>query len=302
MATVEVHRSIEPQLADSVTALLRRVEATTGRQALSDHLLADLAEGGGEGFVGTVVTDSETGGVAGYAQASAANANHAVELVIDPAQDAAGLGRDLLDATLSAIAATGGGQVNWWVRSPGPEDERAATEVGMETTRTLYQMRRPLPVGQEATITTRSFVVGQDEEAWVAVNNRAFAGHGEQGGWRADTLRRRETEPWFDAEGFRRHECDGRLAGFCGTKVHPATAVDPRLGEIYVIAVDPDFHGLGLGREMTLAGLDHLAGRGIADAMLWFDAGNGPAVGLYEKLGFSVAATNVAFTAEIAPA
>ena len=39
-----------------------------------------------------------------------------------------------------------------------------------------------------------------------------------------------------------------RLAGFCWTKVHAATATTRPLGEIYVIAVDPDVAGRGLGR------------------------------------------------------
>ena len=46
---------------------------------------------------------------------------------------------------------------------------------------------------------------------------------------------------------------DGRLAGFCWTKVHDDE--EPPLGEIYVIAVDPDFVGRGLGRALTVAGL-----------------------------------------------
>ena len=41
-----------------------------------------------------------------------------------------------------------------------------------------------------------------------------------------------------------------------------------------MIAVDPDFHGQGLGSEMTLAGLDHLASLGIETALLYVDAAN----------------------------
>jgi len=166
----------------------------------------------------------------------------------------------------------------------------------MEKTRTLFQMRRPLPTGMEVTIDTRSIVVGADDAGWLDVNNRAFAGHGEQGGWTIETLQRRQAEQWFEADDVRVHERDGRIRAFCWTKVHPATGLDPQLGEIYVIAADPDFHGQGLGRQMTLAGLDHLAHKSITIAMLWVDADNGVAVTLYERLGFSVHASTVAFT------
>ena len=142
---------------------------------------------------------------------------------------------------------------------PEPVADVIAAEVGLTLGRRLLQMRRALPVDETTAVETRAFVVGRDEAEWLRVNNAAFHDHPEQGGWTIDTLRQREAEPWFDPVGFRLHERDGRLAAFCWTKVHSDTT--PPMGEIYVIAVDPQFHGLGLGRALTIAGLAHLAGQ-----------------------------------------
>jgi mycothiol synthase len=74
---------------------------------------------------------------------------------------------------------------------------------------------------------------------------------------------------------------------------------DPVLGEIYVIASHPDFHGLGLGKALTLAGLDHLARKGIGTGMLYVDADNAPAVGLYEHIGFTIHHDDRAFVGDV---
>src|SRR5947199_223127 len=83
----------------------------------------------------------------------------------------------------------------------------------------VLNLRRPLPVAEGWSIAVRPFRPGADEDAWLRVNKRAFAGHPEQSAWTREMLEVRERLPWFDAGGFLLHEDDGRLAGFCWTKV-----------------------------------------------------------------------------------
>ncbi len=272
----------------------------TATKPLSDHLWLDLVNGGRNGFIGVIARDDGDVPIA-YAQASRANSSWMLELVVAPSHrdDLSAIGSELIGAALDVIGAEGGGRVDWWVFEAAPEYDALAEAVGLQPERRLSQMRRPLPTDERPTIETRAFVPGADEDAWLAVNNRAFAEHREQGGWDRDTLVMREREPWFDPAGFLLHERDGRLAGFCWTKLH--TDHDPALGEIYVIAVDPDFQGLGLGKQLTLAGLDSIARRGITVAMLYVDADYTAGVRLYEKLGFTVHRTDRAYVGDIAP-
>jgi mycothiol synthase len=183
-----------------------------------------------------------------------------------------------------------------WVSGPTEHDDRVATSAGLAPGRDLHELRIPLPTPDPA-LDVRPFRAG-DEAEWVEVNNRAFAWHPEQGGWTVDMLQERLAEPWVDLDGFLVHERDGRMAGFCWTKVHDDH--DPRLGEIYVIAVDPDFHGLGLGKALTLAGLHWLHHERQLDVgMLYVDASNTAAVGLYDKLGFTLHHVDRAYAGEI---
>lgn len=161
---------------------------------------------------------------------------------------------------------------------------------GFEQFRALQQMRCQLPVAAEA-LETRAFRPGVDDEALISVNNRAFADHPDQGGWTQQTLEERMSEPWFEPEGIRLYEADGRLAGFCWTKIHDR----PPLGEIYAIGVDPDFHGRGLGVPMTAAGLQWLAAAGMTVGMLYVECDNTPAVRTYERLGFTTVRTDRAW-------
>jgi len=279
--------------------LLDEAAAADGRYPLSDHLRMELAHGGGPGFAAVMVREGDH--LAGYTQLGLINGIRNIELVVAPADRGDDtIARRLLAAGVDIVAADGGGPVQWWAFDASPTDDALAASAGLTATRSLLQMRRPLPTGLPVDVATRAFLPGQDEDAFLAVNNRAFASHPEQGGWTRATLEQRENEPWFDPAGFLLHERDERLAAFCWTKLHRDE--QPVLGEIYVIAVDPDFQGLKLGNQLTLAGLASIAERGVTIGMLYVDGGNTAAVTMYEHLGFSVHRTDRAFTRNVTPA
>jgi mycothiol synthase len=310
MHHVEVKRQMGRGDISAVLELLSIAEAVDHHAPLGEHQWLDLVQGGREGFAGLVAWEPGHDHPVGYAQVTRGVGDWALEYVVDPhhrATEGAAIASDLVRAALAVVAESGGGHVHLWKSKPSPDDDAVAEANGLARGRDLLQMRRPLPVhGEDWSLDVRPFVVGEDETAWLDVNNRAFHWHPEQGGWTLDVLCERERQPWFDATGFLLHERDGRLAGFVWTKVHEAAAAasgraghDPPLGEIYVIAVDPDFAGLGLGRALTLAGLDHLASKGLRIGMLYVDAGNTGAVHLYEKLGFTVDHVDRAYVLDV---
>jgi mycothiol synthase len=210
----------------------------------------------------------------------------------------------LLEDAVEHVAGNGGGLVVLWIFEPDERDDDVAARVGFRRQRELLQMRVALPLSESAAwppgVDVRPFVPGEDDAAWLAVNNRAFAGHPEQGGWVESTLARRLTEPWFDPKGFLlAFDADG-LAGFCWTKIHPATEGDLELGEIFVIGVDPPRKGSGLGRALVVAGLASLADRGVRTGMLFVDGDNQAALRLYESLGFTVHRRDRAYERDVA--
>ncbi|MGA3219831.1 MAG: mycothiol synthase [Acidimicrobiales bacterium] len=305
MHQILVKRVFDDDDLAAVTELLDAASEADAHPALGEHAWLDLVQGGRDGFAGLVAWEPDHPHPVGYAQVSlgenggAGHRSWALEFVVDPHHRTPGntVAGDLVNGAIDLIASEGGGHLHLWVSQPAPYHERMAKAVGLSPGRALYQMRRPLPADEHASILTRPFRPGQDEQAWLEVNNRAFRRHPEQGGWTEETLKARQAQPWFDPDGFLLHYREGRLAGFCWTKVHLAEASS--LGEIYVVAVDPGFSGHGLGRQLTLAGLDYLSSRGLPEAMLYVDATNVPALKLYVGLGFAVNHIDRAYTGDV---
>ena len=80
-------------------------------------------------------------------------------------------------------------------------------------------------------------------------------------------------------------EEQGRVVAFVAVKRH-----SDELGEIYMIAVDPDYHRRGIARSLTNFAVDWLRESGVSVAMVetGADPGHAPARATYENCGFEL--------------
>ena len=288
--TVITEGPLSPELADEVQQLAAAAASADGVVPLSEDVLLQVRHGSGAQARDLALTSGD-GTLAGYAHLDAPDeeargGDASGELVVHPRYRRRGYGTALSSALLA-----GGTGIRLWAHGELPGAVGLAKAAGFARFRALWQMRMPLtavPAGDPVVppgVTLRTFRPGSDEEAWLAVNHRAFAHHPEQGAWTMSDLRLREAEPWFDPAGFFLAERNGKLAGFHWTKVHSDGGAP--IGEVYVVGVDPGQQGGGLGRALTLAGLAYLRRLGLADVMLYVDEDNTAAVRMYTALGFS---------------
>ena len=250
-------------------ALIARARAADGQPPFSDQSLVDLRTGARD-----LVTIDEVG----VALVSATEA----ELVIDPDARGRGLGTTLLEKVLARTT----GELLVWAHGDHPAARALAASHGLDAVRELLHLRTALGPGDTATTTPpavpglSAFRPGLDDDAWLRLNASAFAHHPEQGSVSQADLDELIGEDWFSPDDFLLLWDNEELAGYCWLKVEDGS------GEFYVVGVDPNRQGQGLGRILTEAGLRRLRHRGVTSAHLYVEGDNIAAVRLYRSLGF----------------
>lgn len=287
---VTVHDSVPLSPADVAASLALAADAADvdGSAPLSEQFRLALRSASTEGARHVVARAG--GRVVGYAQVRDGGPGEppSAELVVAPASRRHGVGTRLLDALPT--------DARVWAHASGPAGEVAAAFAaarGLRPVRSLHVMGRSLVEGPgwpaavvPERYAVRRFEPGRDEDAWLALNAAAFAHHPEQGSLTRVDLDQRTAEPWWDPDGLLlvvEAADPDRLVASHWTKVDPP---DGDVGEVYVVAVSPEHQGEGLGRAVTVLGLDHLRSLGLARVVLYVDEENTAAVRTYRGLGF----------------
>ena len=288
---------------ESVLALIKAAHDFDGTPPIAEHVLLHLRHGGDKSDSHIVFEEGNQ--VIAYAHLDTTDlvAGPSVEAVVHPNHRSNGLGALILKEAIKVC----GDKTRIWSHGDLPAAKAIAASLKFERLWSNLLMSKSLgdiqPVTSKYPI--RTFMPDLDNQAFLSLNNKVFANYPDQGGWSEDDLRVRLNETWFDQKGFFVVEDKGELIGFCWTKIHGAHTHShsdqdddhghDALGEIYVLAVNPDYKGQGVGRDLTITGLNYLKYQGLNNVMLYVGVENKPAFNLYKSLGFNEFGSDVMY-------
>lgn len=287
------HDALSPAQQEAVRRLIAAARDADGVAPVGDQVLRELAQERSEHLL--AVDGDEA---VGYLNLTPGrdDSDATAELVVAPDARRRGIGRAMVGAAVERT----GGRVRLWAHGTVPAARALAESMGLRSARELIRMRRPLrdipEVAVPEGIRIRTYSGAGDHPELLRVNNAAFSWHPEQGGWSDADIADRIGEAWFDPHGLflATDEAGDHVLGFHWTKVH-----SDELGEVYVVGVDPAEHGRGLGRALTLVGIDHLARRlqqaGRPEVMLYVESDNAAALRTYQALGFTTDSVDTAY-------
>ena len=92
-------------------------------------------------------------------------------------------------------------------------------------------------------------------------------------------------------------ESENHLIGFALLRSKAGTE---KIGEIELIAVDPAFHGRGIGKALVAEAIRYYQGK-TAEIQVGTQAKNLRAIGLYTRMGFSVVRSELSFHPTLRP-
>lgn len=303
MFNISVNKALNENQVNQILQLVIDSSETDGARPFSEHVEIHLRSGGDRSVIHLLAENSNKK-IVGYGHLDTTDlvAGPSGELVVDPNFRKQGIATQIVT---EMKALTNGQALRLWSHGDTPIARQFSEKMGFNSVRNIIQMRRSLftPIEQfklPANYNLREFDSEFDIDNFIKLNKDCFIDLADQSSWTRKDVELRIAENWFSSPGFILLENDKRdLIGFCWTKIHGQDHKHEKddghqhldhghepIGEIYVLGVNPENQGKGLGKSLTLWGLNHLRRCGLDSAMLYVDSNNQKAIDLYEELGF----------------
>jgi mycothiol synthase len=290
MHHIEIITRLEGEHVEELAELIAAATEADGHDPIGEHKFLHLRRGD-DLAVGFLAYEGKR--LVGYAHTLTFRAGDkrrvSCEIVVHPDCRRSGIGGALLTFVIRHAEAQKAVRMDLWAYNDSPASRVMTKAFHLEPTRKLLHMHRhpgPPPVVETPPdVRIRPFRPGEDDERWLALNNRIFAEHPENGSWTPDDLHARMAQPWFHPDDVLMLEVEGELAGFCWVKVQER-GDEGRIGEIYIIGTAPAYPGRGLGRYLLGEALRHLSNRHVNACAVYVESTNERAVALYWSFEF----------------
>ncbi len=220
---------------------------------------------------------------------------------VHPAYRGRGVGSRLLQIAIDHSRKLGAKAVQIPIAQGMGAGEHLVREKGFRVVRRHWQMSLA-EYGGGALQIPHGFELGHfipgDEESLCALQNLAFAG-----GWgfrpnTVEDIRYLVSTSCCHPEGILFISEGRRRVAYCWTMDHPT---QKEKGYIRMMGVDPDYRGRGLGRAITVAGIEYLGQRGMKEIELSVDSRNSDAKRLYLSVGFKRKGTTLWYQRRLSP-
>ena len=203
-----------------------------------------------------------------------------------------GLATRLLDDAMHRARELGAKVVHVNIQEDNTVARTVLSKLGFKCVRRFLEFKLDMakPGWQEANQAAQecSHLRYGEEEKLTQIQNCCFAGTWGYNPNTVATITYRTHLSHFSPEDVILTYEGDKLVGYCWTEITRVkeAATGEQEGRIYMLGVDPDYRGKGIGRRLLLTGLAHLRSKGLRMVGVTVDSDNQTACALYQSVGF----------------